>query len=187
MWCDAGRGLAQHARLWQSRPLPSRIGGHAAGRGLAQHARLRHLCCSSMAPARRSPQATVRWVCEGAEHISCACHARTRSGATSAMTHLKSIMMTHAARSRRSRPRWQGPVGPTGQAPLSTLRDRVVSDPGLVIHAVGCHRESAGSQVEIPLKCRVLAAVHQGFNALSLSGGDWSVVAAVLVSLLFQS
>ena len=44
-----------------------------------------------------------------------------------------------------------------------------------------------GSQVEIPLKCSVLTAVHQGFNVLSLSGGDWSVVAAVLVSVLFQS
>ena len=114
-------------------------------------------------------------------------HQRTRLGATSAMTHLKPIMMTNAARSRRSRPRRQGPVGPTDQAPLSTLRDRVVSDPGLVIPAVGCHRESAGSQVEIPLKCCVLSAVHQGFNALSSSGGIWSVVAAVLVSLLFQS
>ena len=29
--------------------------------------------------------------------------------------------------------------------------------------------------------------MHQGFNALSLSGGDWPVVAAVLFSLPFQA
>jgi len=37
------------------------------------------------------------------------------------------------------------------------------------------------------MSCRVLTAAHQGFNALSLSGGDWPVVAVVLFSLPFQS
>ena len=39
----------------------------------------------------------------------------------------------------------------------------------------------------LTMSCRVLTAGHQGFNALPLSGGDWPVVAVVLLSLPFQS
>ena len=79
------------------------------------------------------------------------------------------------------------------QAPPSTLRRRVVSDPGPTIPAAGGTVEASGLGLQcrvldvLTMSCRVLTAAHQGFNALSLSGGDWPVVAVVLFSLPFQS
>ena len=45
----------------------------------------------------------------------------------------------------------------------------------------------SGHSVGLRVKCSVLTAAHQSFNALPLSDGDWPVAAVVLFSLLFQS
>ena len=59
--------------------------------------------------------------------------------------------------------------------------------PNLAECGLCCHLWANGLLLVCGTVGGVLTAVHQGFNALFLSGGDWPVVAAMLFSLPFQT